>query len=107
MVDGVSQGFRVVREIGRPVHPFALNVLFTWVPPAFAVHYWRRFFSLEIAEFIFARHACNSSAEMLMLSTECSLLLAKSRVSAPAFERLDKAIDDYAAAHRQEVPPPG
>lgn len=103
MVDGIRQGFSVVRALGQPVHPFALMLLFTWMPRAFAVYYWRRFFSFDVAEFIFARHACRSFAEMQMLSTECKLLLAKSGVSAPAWERLDKAINDYAKAKKREV----
>jgi 2-dehydropantoate 2-reductase len=107
MVDGIRQGFSAARALGRPVHPFALKVLFTWMPRAFAVYYWRRFFSFEIAEFIFARHACSASAEMQMLSADCSLLLAKCGVSAPAFARLDKAIDDYATANKPEAPAAG
>jgi 2-dehydropantoate 2-reductase len=107
MVDGIRQGFSVVRVLGRPVHPFALTALFTWMPRAFAVYYWQRFFSRKLAEFIFARHACNSSVEMHMLSTDCRLLLAKSGVSAPALERLNKAIDEYATANSREVPAAG
>jgi 2-dehydropantoate 2-reductase len=45
MADAVRQGFSVVRALGQPVHPFALKVLFTWLPRPFAVYYWRRFFS--------------------------------------------------------------
>lgn len=96
MVDGVCEGFSVVRALGRPVHPFALRVLFTWLPPSFAVCYWRRFFSHQMAEFVFARHACHASGEMQMLATECRLLLAKSGVPAPALNCLYRAIDDYA-----------
>ena len=99
MVDGVCQGFSVVRALGRPVHPLALNVLFTWLPHTFAVYYWRRYFSQPTAEFIFARHARHASAEMQMLAMECRLLLGKSGAVAPALDRLFGAIDDYAAAH--------
>jgi 2-dehydropantoate 2-reductase len=92
MVDGIRQGFSVVRALGLPVRPFALKMLFTWMPRAFAAFYWRRFFSHESAEFIFARHACSSVAEMQVLSANCRLLRIKSGVSCPALERLDKAI---------------
>jgi 2-dehydropantoate 2-reductase len=96
MADGIGQGFSAVRALGLPVRPFALKVLFTWMPPAFAVYYWRRFFSHEIAEFIFARHARSSVAEMQMLSTDCQRLLAKTGVSAPALQRLNKVIASQA-----------
>src|SRR3984885_6748238 len=61
MVHGVRQGFSVVRALGRPVPPFALNVLFTWLPRRFAVFYWRRYFSKQAAEFVFGRHARHAS----------------------------------------------
>jgi 2-dehydropantoate 2-reductase len=103
MVDGTREGFSAVRVLGQPVHPFALKVLFTWMPRAFAVYYWRRFFSREIAEFIFARHACSSVAEMQALCADCRLRLAESGVSSLALERLYKAIDDYAIANGRGV----
>jgi 2-dehydropantoate 2-reductase len=106
MVDGVHQGFSVVRALGRAVHPLALKVLFTWLPQPFAVYYWRRFFSEQMAEFVFARHARHASAEMQMLAMECRLLLDKSGASAPALERLYLAIDDYATAKKQDPPSP-
>ena len=71
MVDGVRQGFSAVRALGQPVHPWALNVLFTLMPRPFAVYYWRRYFSQQTAEFVFARHARHASAEMRMLAMEC------------------------------------
>jgi 2-dehydropantoate 2-reductase len=102
MVDGVRQGFSVVRALGRPVHPSALNVLLTWLPHSFAVYYWRRYFSQPAAEFVFARHARRASAEMQMLAMECRLLLGKTSGPAPALLRLYSAIDDYAMANKQD-----
>jgi 2-dehydropantoate 2-reductase len=104
MVDGVRQGFSVVRALGRPVHPLALNVLFTWLPHSFAVFYWRRYFSQPTAEFVFARHARHASAEMQMLAMECRLLFGKSGAPAPALHRLYSAIDNYATAKKQDPP---
>jgi 2-dehydropantoate 2-reductase len=104
MVDGVRQGFSVVHALGRPVHPLALNVLFTWLPQPFAFYYWRRFFSGQTAEFVFARHARHASAEMQMLAMECRLLLDQSGATAPALARLYGAIDDYAKAKKQDPP---
>jgi 2-dehydropantoate 2-reductase len=104
MVDGVRQGFSVVRALGWPVHPLALNVLFTWLPHPFAACYWRRYFSQRSAEFVFARHARHASAEMQMLAMDCRLLLGKTGCPAPALVRLYSAIDDYATAKKQDTP---
>jgi hypothetical protein len=104
MVDGVRQGFSVVRALGRPVHPLALNLLFTWLPHTFAVYYWRRYFSQQTAEFVFARHARHASAEMQMLAMDCRVLLGKTAGPAPALVTLYAAIDDYASARRRDSP---
>jgi 2-dehydropantoate 2-reductase len=104
MLDGVSQGFSVVRALGHPVHPFALGILFTRLPRPFAASYWRRFLARPVAEFIFARHALHACAEMQMLAADCRSLLAKSGISAPAFNRLALAIDAYATANREKIP---
>jgi 2-dehydropantoate 2-reductase len=105
MLDGVSQGFSVVRALGQPVHPFALNLLFTRLPRPFAAGYWRRFLARPVAEFIFALHALHACAEMQMLAADCRSLLAKSGISAPAFRRLCDAIDAYATANREKSQP--
>jgi 2-dehydropantoate 2-reductase len=103
MVDGVREGLSIVRALGRPVRPPALKVLFTLLPRPIAVYYWRRFFSGKVAEYVFARHARHASAEMQTLATECRLLRGKSRVPAPALDRLFRSIDDYAAAKTNEA----
>jgi 2-dehydropantoate 2-reductase len=97
MVSGVREGFNAVRLLGHAVHPFPLKVLFSWLPRRFAVHYWHRFFSNRIAEYVFAQHALHASVEMRALAAECRLLVGKSGVPAPALNQLYRAIDDYAA----------
>ena len=46
-----------------------LRVLFTRLPPAFAIYYWRRFFTSEMADYVFGRHARAASGEMRELAT--------------------------------------
>ena len=54
---GVREGFATVRALGLPVTPFPLKVLFTYLPQAFAIFYWRRFFAAKMADYVFGRHA--------------------------------------------------
>jgi 2-dehydropantoate 2-reductase len=105
MVSGVREGFTAVRTLGQPVHPLSLNVLFTWLPRPVGLHYWRRFFSNSMAEYVFGRHARHAVVEMRTLARECRLLLGRSGVSAPALNQLYRAIDDYAAAPEEQLPP--
>jgi len=100
MIDGVREGFSVVRTLGQPVHPSSLNVLFRYVPRPLVVNYWQRFFSGPLAEFVFARHARHARAEMKMLATDCRLLLEKSGVPTPTLDTLYGAINEYAAANQ-------
>lgn len=97
MAKGVREGYSAVRALGLGVEPFALKVLFTWLPPTFAIHYWRRFFASNMADYVFGRHARAASREMRELANDCRSLLEKSRIEAPALRQLYRAIDAYVA----------
>jgi hypothetical protein len=82
-----------------PVHPFALKVLFLWMPRFVAFRYWANYLANPNAEYIFGRHARHASGELRALADACRLLLAKTSVPTPALDQLLSAIDAYAAAH--------
>jgi 2-dehydropantoate 2-reductase len=97
MAKGVREGYSAVRALGLSVAPFALKVLFTWLPPTFAIYYWRNFFASKMADYVFGRHARAASREMRELANDCRSLLEKSRIEAPALRELYRAIDAYVA----------
>jgi 2-dehydropantoate 2-reductase len=97
MAKGVREGYSMVRALGLNVAPFALKVLFTWLPPAFAIYYWRRFFASKMADCVFGRHARSASRVMRELANDCRALLQKSGIEAPALRQLYRAIDAYVA----------
>jgi hypothetical protein len=72
-------------------------VLFTWLPPTFAVFYWRHFFASKTADRVFGRHARAASREMCELANDCRSLLEKSHIEAPALRQRYCAIDAYVA----------
>lgn len=96
MTQGVREGFVTVRALGLTVSPFPLRVLFTWLPQAFAIHYWRRFFASKMADYVFGGHARAGSSEMREIANDCRILLENAGVLAPALRRLYHAIDAYA-----------
>ena len=100
MAEGVREGFAAVRALGHTVAPFALRVLFTWLPVEFAIRYWRRFFAADMAEYVFGRHARGAATEMRELANDCRTMLENAGVAAPALRRLYGAIDGYAGDHR-------
>ena len=81
-----------MRALGLSVAPFALKVLFTWLPPTFAIYYWRNFFASKMAEYVFGHHARAASREMRELANDCRSLLEKSRIEAPALRQLYSAM---------------
>ena len=101
MVKGVREGYSAVRALGQSVAPFPLRVLFTWLPPAFAIYYWRRFLASKMADYAFGGHARAASQEMRELASDCRTLLEKSDVEAPALGQLYRAIDAYAVSREE------
>ncbi len=99
MVTGTREGFGAVRVLGLGVTPFALKVLFSWLPIGFAVNYWHRFFSTAQADYIFARNSRAAFTEMRELATDCRALFERTGVKNTAALRLYDAIDRYASLH--------
>ncbi len=97
MTSGVHEGFAVLRTLGISVTPFPLKVLFTWLPQTFAIYYWRHFFALPMADYVFGRHARNAPKEMQQVANDCRIMVKESSVEAPALGQLYRAIDTYAA----------
>ena len=79
MAKGVREGYSAVRALGLSVAPFALRVLFTWLPPAFAIYYWRRFFASKMADYVFGRHARAASRGDARTGGRLSHLAGKER----------------------------
>jgi 2-dehydropantoate 2-reductase len=100
MAEGVREGFAAVKALGLTVTPLALRALFMWTPQPFVLHYWRRFFAAEMADYVFGRHARAASTEMREVANDCRILLERSSVGTPALDQLYRAIDAFA---RQEL----
>lgn len=96
MTQGVREGFNVVNKLGMAVTPLPLRILFMWMPQMFAVYYWHRFFSSEMADYVFGRHARKASQEMQMLANDCRTLIRQSEVETPALFKLYAAVDSFA-----------
>jgi len=95
MCEGIAEGFRAVRSLDRVVEPLPLKILFTWMPRAYAVRYWRRYFETDMGDYVFARHVRASSDEMRALAADCRVLLRQAAIPAPALAELYGAIDSY------------
>lgn len=102
--DGVREGLRLLRMLGLPPAPLNLRAIFTWMPKAITVAYWRRFFASTRGQYYFAEHARVAWVEMKMLADEVRSVLSVSAADEPAFDRLCGAIDGYAATQIAHIP---
>jgi hypothetical protein len=92
MADAVREGFAAVRALGVPVTPFALRLLFSWLPRTFATRYWCRYFASEMSDYVFARQGRIAFEEVRRLADDCRILLDQSQVEAPALQQIYAAI---------------
>jgi 2-dehydropantoate 2-reductase len=95
MTQGVREGLAAIRALGLTVTPLPLRALFNWLPPSFAIGYWRRFLVAPTADWVFGRHARSASGEMAEIANDCRALLERCGIEAPALRRLYQAIDAY------------
>jgi 2-dehydropantoate 2-reductase len=95
MTTGVREGFAAVQAMGRTVTPLSLRALFTWMPNSFAIHYWRKFFGSNMADYVFGRHARAAAWEMHVIANDCRNMLEESGARAHLLLQLYDAIDAY------------
>ena len=100
VVRAVGEGFRALRALGLAGHPLNLRVIFEWVPPPLAALYWRRFFSLPLAEDILARHARVAGGEMLALVRDLQGVIGPDEVPAlrGLWAAVERSVEDQRSA---------
>lgn len=91
-VRAVREGFGALDAVRVAPAPIALRAIFHWVPPAFAIAYWRRYLTGPRGEILFAAHARHAAGEMARIACEVSEVMRGSGLATPVFDRLCKAI---------------
>jgi 2-dehydropantoate 2-reductase len=97
MSKGIREGFAALSALGIRPTPLPLRVLFTWLPQALVVAYWRRFLRPDMADYVVGGHARAAPGEMRELAADCLILVERSVAGTPALRQLYRAIDAYAA----------
>jgi H+/gluconate symporter-like permease len=98
MIEGVREGFAVMRGLGLPVTPLQLKVLSTWLPHRFAVGYWRRFFASDRSAGLssFRLYPCDLKVRYVN-RPPCHLLACTARCPA-RLEGLQESLMDFVIA---------
>jgi 2-dehydropantoate 2-reductase len=88
MVEGVREGFRVLRALKTPVTPRKLGIMFTWMPRRYPVGYWRRELQGELGDYSLAPHTRAAVGELREMVGEVRELANRTAVPTPAMDRL-------------------
>jgi 2-dehydropantoate 2-reductase len=88
MVQGIQEGFSVLRRLG--VQPTPKKLCFFQLPVGLLMVVFGLFLRTRLAEFAMARHCIAAKQEMVCLQKEFDALIEQSGVSTPNIERLRK-----------------
>ena len=92
MIRAIREGFRVLRALGIPIRPAALQVL-SWLPEPLLVGLAGRLLDTAVAEVALAGHANAARDEMKLLADEFRALALSTTVPTPAMEHLYQYLD--------------
>ncbi len=91
----VREGWSTLDALNLAPAPFALRVIFSWVPLPLAVIYWRRLFGSTLGEYYFARHSRHAIKEMAALAADVRALVLDD--DTPHLRLLYETIDQRSA----------
>jgi 2-dehydropantoate 2-reductase len=86
MIQGIKEGFSVLRSLGYSVTPMKLN--YFKLPSVLLLHIFKPLMSRELAKLTMSKHAMVAVEEMKCLQDEFDLLIAKSGIKTQAIDIL-------------------
>lgn len=89
MIDGIRQGFRVLRSLGYPVTPPKLCLL-ERMPVRILTPLFQRLLATELAEIVIAFHTRAAKDEMGALAEELQVLIERAGLPTPAIDELNR-----------------
>jgi 2-dehydropantoate 2-reductase len=91
-IRAVREGYRAMRNVGKPITPAILRV-FEVVPEPIFVTFLSRLLNTPTAELVIARHANAARPEYVQLGEEFRMLAKQTGVPTPAFDSLRPYVD--------------
>lgn len=88
MVKGIREGFRACQQLGLPVVPANLKILFLTMPQWFSVLYWQRALKGTTGTLAMAPHARAAQDEMRLIAGKVLSFVHSSSVETPSLDYL-------------------
>jgi 2-dehydropantoate 2-reductase len=88
MVRSIHEGFVACKNLGLPIAPFNLKIIFLIMPQWFSVFYWQKALQGEIGTLAIAPHANAAKNEMQLLAKKVLALVHSSDFITPTLDNL-------------------
>lgn len=96
MVKSIHEGFKACENLGLPIHPANLKMIFMTMPEWFSVWYWQKAMQGKTGTLAMAPHINSAKGEMQLLARKVLDIVHASSVSTPTLDRLlNTFIDSY------------
>src|SRR6185437_12914963 len=99
MIESIKEGFKAIKNLGIPVKPFSLKMIFLIMPEWFSITYWQKSMQREMGTLAIAPHANAAKKEMQLLAIKVLKIVHSSSVATP---QLDNLLSDFINFHATE-----
>ncbi len=88
MVKSIKEGFRALNNLGIPVTPFNLKIIFMIMPEWFSVLYWQKAMQSPLGTLAIAPHANAAKNEMQLVAKKVLKMIHSSSVATTDLDKL-------------------
>lgn len=88
MVKSIKEGFLALQNLGIPIMPFNLKIIFMIMPKWFSVLYWQKAMQSEMGTLAIAPHANAAKGEMQLLGKKVLKMVHESSLQTPDLDLL-------------------
>ena len=88
MVKSIKEGFRALKDLGIPVMPSNLKIIFMIIPEWFSVLYWQKAMQSKLGTLAITPHANAAKSEMQLVAKKVLEMVHSSSVATPDLDKL-------------------
>ncbi|MEO8853449.1 MAG: 2-dehydropantoate 2-reductase N-terminal domain-containing protein [Ginsengibacter sp.] len=92
MIKSIKEGFKAMKNLGIPIKPFNLKMIFLIMPEWFSITYWQKAMQSEMGTLAISPHANAAKKEMQLLAKKVLEIVHSSSVATP---ELDKLLSEF------------
>ena len=88
MIKSIKEGFKAIKNLGIPIKPFNLKMIFLIMPEWFSIRYWQKAMQSEMGTLAIAPHANAAKKEMQLLAKKVLEIVHSTSVATPQLDKL-------------------